>query len=70
MSTKTTGSQDAPVFGSLLAEFQPTAPDGPDTEELFCTTTTLRVQAPGIRNDYKKCAGSSDGGRTYDTTAV
>ena len=30
----------------------------------------LVVQAPDIRNDYKKCAGSSDGAKTYDTTAT
>ena len=30
----------------------------------------LVVQAPDIRNDYKKCAGSSDAAKTYDTTAT
>lgn len=70
MSTQVAESQDASAAESLSAAFEPPEPDGPDTEELFCGAAVLRVQAPAIRNDYKKRAGSSDGGKTYDTTAV
>ena len=57
-------------LGSLLAAFEPTDWDAPDTGGLFLGPVRLVVQAPDIRNDYKKCAGSSDGAKTYDTTAT
>lgn len=57
-------------LGSLLAAFEPASWDAPTTGELFLGSVRLIVQAPDIRNDYKKCAGSSDGAKTYDTTAT
>jgi hypothetical protein len=54
----------------VLAAFEPAGQEGPDTEQLFRGPALLIVQAPDIRNDYKKSAGSSDGARTYDTTAT
>jgi hypothetical protein len=70
MSTQVAERQEASVPGPLLAAFEPADQDDPDAEELFCGPARLIVQAPGIRNDYKKCAGSSDGAKTYDTTAT
>ncbi|MGI5171712.1 hypothetical protein ACQEU3_45940 [Spirillospora sp. CA-253888] len=51
------------------------APAEPDTtlastDDLFTGLVRLIVQGPEIRNDYKKKAGSSDGAKTYDTTAT
>lgn len=57
-------------LGSLLAAFEPAGWDAPGTGGLFLGPVRLIVQAPDIRNDYKKCAGSSDGAKTYDTTAT
>jgi hypothetical protein len=54
----------------LLAAFEPPAQDDLGTGALFRGPIRLIVQAPDIRNDYKKCAGSSDGAKTYDTTAT
>jgi hypothetical protein len=70
MSTQATGRQETPGIRSLLAALEPPDQDAPDTGELFGGPVRLIVQAPDIRNDYKKCAGSSDGARTYDTTAT
>lgn len=61
------GTQD---LESLLAAFELTGWDAPDTAGLFSGPVWLVIQAPDIRNDYKKCAGSSDGAKTYDTTAT
>lgn len=69
MSTPLAERQEVSVSG-LLAEFEPTGTDDPGTEELFCGPICLVVQAPDIRNDYKKASGSSDGAKTYDTTAT
>ncbi|MBA9002246.1 MULTISPECIES: hypothetical protein [Thermomonospora] len=48
------------------------APDmqGPDVDHLFTGAPRYVVQTPPVRNDYKKASGSSDGAKTYDTTAV
>ncbi|MFI0417732.1 hypothetical protein DP939_29505 [Spongiactinospora rosea] len=48
------------------------APDSqvPATGQLFTGKPTYVVQRPEIRNEYKKASGSSDGARTYDTTAT
>jgi hypothetical protein len=70
MSTQFAERQEASDFGLLLAALEPADPDAPDTGELFRGHARLIVQAPDIRNDYKKCAGSSDGAKTYDTTAT
>lgn len=70
MSAQVAEIRETPDFGSLLAGFGPVETDDPDTGELFRGPARLIVQAPDIRNDYKKCAGSSDGAKTYDTTAV
>jgi hypothetical protein len=61
---------EALKLGSLLAAFEPAGWDAADVGGLFLGPVRLIVQAPDIRNDYKKCAGSSDGAKTYDTTAT
>ena len=70
MSTQVAEKPGAPDLESLLAAFQPGGCDIPESEGLFLGPIRLVVQAPDIRNDYKKCAGSSDGAKTYDTTAT
>jgi hypothetical protein len=70
MSTQTAEKLETPDLESLLAAFEPARWDAPGTGELFCGPVRLIVQAPDIRNDYKKAAGSSDGAKTYDTTAT
>ncbi|MFF1717225.1 hypothetical protein [Streptomyces sp. NPDC058268] len=40
------------------------------TERLFTTKANRRVQTPGECHEYKKTSGSSDGAKTYDTTAT
>jgi hypothetical protein len=70
VSTQITEKPGAPDLESLLAAFEPVGWDAPDTGGLFLGPVRLVVQAPDIRNDYKKCAGSSDGAKTYDTTAT
>ncbi|UED84082.1 hypothetical protein [Streptomyces profundus] len=39
-------------------------------EKLFITTAQRRVQSPAETHEYKKNSGSSDGAKTYDTTAT
>lgn len=70
MSAQIAEKPENPGLESLLAAFEPTGWDAPDTGGLFLGPVRLIVQAPDIRNDYKKCAGSSDGAKTYDTTAT
>jgi hypothetical protein len=70
MSAQVAKRQQAPGIGLLLAALEPTGQDARDIGELFRSPVRLIVQAPDIRNDYKKCAGSSDGAKTYDTTAT
>jgi hypothetical protein len=70
MSAQVAESQQASSIGLLLAALEPAGQDAPDIRELFRSPVHLIVQAPDIRNDYKKCAGSSDGAKTYDTTAT
>jgi hypothetical protein len=70
MSTQVAEKPEALDLTSLLAAFGPAGRDVPDIEGLFLGPVRLVVQAPDIRNDYKKCAGSSDGAKTYDTTAT
>jgi hypothetical protein len=70
MSTQVAVRQETADFRSLLAAFEPAGQESPDTEQLFYGPARLIVQAPDIRNDYKKSAGSSDGAKTYDTTAT
>ncbi|GAA4638825.1 hypothetical protein GCM10023196_098090 [Actinoallomurus vinaceus] len=54
---------------SLPEVFQAPADPTPQTDHLFTGTKHHIVQTPPVRNDYKKTAGSSDGAKTYDTTA-
>jgi hypothetical protein len=70
MSTQVAERPENQDLESLLAAFELTGWDAPDTAGLFSGPVLLVVQAPDIRNDYKKCAGSSDGAKTYDTTAT
>jgi hypothetical protein len=53
-----------------LDAFAPTAVELPDTDELFIDIVRHFVQNPYECNDYKKTSGSSDGAKTYDTTAT
>ncbi|MBH5335071.1 hypothetical protein IHE55_09790 [Streptomyces pactum] len=39
-------------------------------EKLFTTKAHRKVQTPAETHEYKKTSGSSDGAKTYDTTAV
>lgn len=39
-------------------------------EGLFIGKARRRVQSPAETHEYKKVSGSSDGARTYDTTAI
>ncbi|MCC3767865.1 hypothetical protein [Streptomyces sp. UNOC14_S4] len=39
-------------------------------EKLFTTKANRRIQSPAETHEYKKTAGSSDGAKTYDTTAT
>jgi hypothetical protein len=50
--------------------FQAPADPAPSVDHLFAGVARYVVQTPPVRNDYKKKAGSSDGARTYDTTAT
>jgi hypothetical protein len=70
MSTQAAERQEAPGIGALLAALEPAGQDTQGTGKLFRGSARLIIQAPDIRNDYKKSAGSSDGARTYDTTAT
>jgi hypothetical protein len=70
MSAQVAEKPGPPDLEALLAAFQPGRCDIPETEELFLGPVRLVVQAPDIRNDYKKASGSSDGAKTYDTTAT
>jgi hypothetical protein len=70
MSTQATERPEASGIGSLLAALEPADQEPLDTGELFRGPARLIIQAPDIRNDYKKSAGSSDGAKTYDTTAT
>lgn len=70
MSTQVVERHGSPGLESLPAAFEPINVDGMDTQGLFLGPVCLIIQAPDIRNDYKKCAGSSDGAKTYDTTAT
>jgi hypothetical protein len=70
MNTQITEKPGAPDLESLLTAFEPTGWGAPETGGLFLGPVRLIVQAPDIRNDYKKCAGSSDAAKTYDTTAT
>ena len=70
MGTQVAERPEAPDIRSLLAAFEPTGWNAHGTGGLFLGPIRLVVQAPDIRNDYKKCAGSSDGAKTYDTTAT
>jgi len=70
MSIQAAEREATPGIGTLLAAFEPLLPDDPEDEGLYCGPVRLVVQAPDIRNDYKKCAGSSDGAKTYDTAST
>jgi hypothetical protein len=59
-------ASEAPLLEMFRAPADPT----PCTDHLFVGVARYIVQTPSARNDYKKKAGSSDGARTYDTTAV
>jgi hypothetical protein len=70
MSAQAAEKPETPDLMPLLAAFEPAGWDAFDAGGLFLGPVRLIVQAPEIRNDYKKCAGSSDGAKTYDTTAT
>ena len=70
MSAQAVETRATPDLSSLLAAFEPVGWDDPGTGGLFLGPVRLVVQAPDIRNDYKKAAGSSDGAKPYDPTAT
>ncbi|MEU1673839.1 hypothetical protein ABZ752_17660 [Streptomyces roseifaciens] len=53
-----------------MDDFVPPARRTTSFEKLFTTKAHRRVQTPGECHEYKKVAGSSDGAKTYDTTAT
>ncbi|WP_199931138.1 hypothetical protein [Streptomyces sp. CB02923] len=53
-----------------MDDFSPPPKRTTSFEKLFTTKATRRVQTPAECHEYKKVAGSSDGAKTYDTTAV
>ncbi|WP_344943308.1 hypothetical protein [Actinomadura miaoliensis] len=59
-----------PREASQLEVFQPPAVRELSVDHLFAGAPRYIVQGPPVRNDYKKKSGSSDGAKTYDTTAT
>ncbi|MEV4434470.1 hypothetical protein [Streptomyces sp. NPDC049585] len=53
-----------------MNEFTPPLRRARSFERLFTTKAHRRVQTPAETHEYKKTAGSSDGAKTYDTTAT
>ncbi|WP_432253168.1 hypothetical protein [Streptomyces sp. HNM1019] len=54
----------------MVEEFTPPPKRRRRFEGLFTTTVQRRVQSPAETHEYKKTSGSSDGAKTYDTTAT
>lgn len=48
----------------------PPSPRARSLEKLFTAKARRRLQSPAETHEYKKVSGSSDGARTYDTTAT
>ncbi|WP_067452548.1 hypothetical protein [Actinomadura macra] len=57
------------LLSPRLVAFEASTQPLPSLDGLFVGTVRYAVQTPPERNEYKKSAGSSDGARTYDTTA-
>ncbi|MEU2868525.1 hypothetical protein ABZ769_04880 [Streptomyces olivoreticuli] len=53
-----------------MNEFVPPPKRARSFERLFTTKAHQRVQTPSESYEYKKTSGSSDGAKTYDTTAT
>ncbi|WP_177239952.1 hypothetical protein [Streptomyces monashensis] len=53
-----------------MDEFTPPPKRNRRFGKLFTTKAHRRVQSPAETHEYKKVAGSSDGAKTYDTTAT
>ncbi|MFK0296592.1 hypothetical protein ACIQU6_39825 [Streptomyces sp. NPDC090442] len=53
-----------------MQEFIPPPKRARRFERLFTTKAQRRLQSPAETHEYKKKSGSSDGAKTYDTTAV
>ncbi|WP_129840959.1 hypothetical protein [Streptomyces sp. RFCAC02] len=53
-----------------MEDFTPPVKRVRDFEKLFTSKARRRVQSPAETYEYKKTSGSSDGAKTYDTTAV
>jgi hypothetical protein len=53
-----------------VEEFTPPPKRARRFERLFTTKVQRRVQSPAETHEYKKTSGSSDGAKTYDTTAT
>ncbi|MFB7496812.1 hypothetical protein ACFC09_19375 [Streptomyces sp. NPDC056161] len=53
-----------------MKEFVPPPRIARHFEKLFITKVQRRVQSPAETHEYKKVSGSSDGAKTYDTTAT
>ncbi|WP_131735981.1 hypothetical protein [Actinomadura roseirufa] len=57
-------------YGTFPSAFEAPQEHLPDFAALFDGEARYIVQTPPVRNDYKKASGSSDGAKTYDTTAT
>ncbi|MGW0708245.1 hypothetical protein ACWD4G_20200 [Streptomyces sp. NPDC002643] len=53
-----------------MEEFTPPPKRVRRFETLFTTKAQRRIQSPAETHEYKKVSGSSDGAKTYDTTAT
>ncbi|WP_176582934.1 hypothetical protein [Streptomyces marincola] len=53
-----------------MEDFTPPLKRVRNVEKLFTTKAQRRVQSPAETHEYKKTSGSSDGAKTYDTTAT
>jgi hypothetical protein len=53
-----------------VEDFTPPPKRARNFEKLFITKAHRRVQSPAETHEYKKTSGSSDGAKTYDTTAT
>ncbi|MFD9861652.1 hypothetical protein [Streptomyces alboflavus] len=53
-----------------MDDFLPPLKRTTSVEKLFTTKAHRRIQTPAECHEYKKTSGSSDGAKTYDTTAT
>ncbi|WP_250279235.1 hypothetical protein [Frankia sp. Cppng1_Ct_nod] len=56
--------------GSAMDTFLPPSIPTTSYEHLFVDKAWFKIQNLAETHEYKKAAGSSDGAKTYDTTAI